>query len=109
MPHEDVAIRRRGRINRSGWTISYLFGSDDKGNYLDFYAAHRMTNDQHLRIYEDGDEEPLPAIQDIYFGSEDPEEDKKRQAEFFAENQRIARLLDEKGFGDSGVKRPPSN
>ncbi len=57
LPQEDVAQRRRGRINHKGWAIWYMFGVDDRGEYLDYYAAHRMTNDRHVRIYADGEQE----------------------------------------------------
>ena len=52
LPDEGVKHRARGKINKAGWTIWYLFGSDEKGEYLDYYATHRMTSDSHTRIRE---------------------------------------------------------
>ena len=98
MPPDDVANRRRGKILKAGWDILYLFGSNEKGEYLDLYAAHRMTNDQHLRIYANGQEESLPAFEDGRRGSDDPAEDARLKAEFDANRQRIADLLNDKGF-----------
>jgi hypothetical protein len=63
LPPEDVAHRHRGRINQEGWAIWYLFGTEDRGEYLDYYAAHRMTDDRHIRIYASGEREDLPTIQ----------------------------------------------
>lgn len=102
LPQEDVAQRRRGRINHEGWAIWYLFGVDDRGEYLDYYAAHRMTNDRHVRIYADGEQEHLPTIQSFRRCSDDPAEDQRLEAEFIAENQRVAALLEAKGFGLDG-------
>ena len=102
LPPEDIANRRRGKIAWGGWAIWYLFGSDEKGEYLDYYASHRMTNDRHVRIYANGQEEGLPTIQAFRVCSQDPEADKKLEAEYYAENQRIAKLLEEKGFGMAG-------
>ncbi len=34
--------------------------------------------------------------------SEDPEEDARLEAEYYAENQRVARMLEAKGFGTEG-------
>ena len=40
----------RGTIVSRGWTVKYCFGKDQDGKFLDYYAAHRMTNDRHSRI-----------------------------------------------------------
>lgn len=102
LPPEAVAQRRRGRINAEGWAIWYLFGVDDRGEYLDYYAAHRMTDDRHVRIYAGGEREYLPTIQSFRACSDDPAEDGRLDAEFTAENQRVAGLLEAKGFGLDG-------
>ena len=99
---EDVAARRRGKIVKAGWCIWYLFASDETGDYLDYYASHRMTDDEHVRIRYDGQVESLPTICSMRMMSDDPQEDKKLEAAHLAENRRIARLLEEKGFGLSG-------
>lgn len=102
LPDEAIKVRTRGKINKAGWTIWYLFGSDEQGDYLDYYAAHRMTNDSHTRIRADGLVEGLPALAEMFVGSDDPAEHAKLRAAFFKENQRIAQLLEAKGFGLSG-------
>ena len=94
--------RRRGKIVEAGWAIWYLFGLDEKGEYLDYYASHRMTSDEHVRIYADGEVEALPTIADFRMASQDPEEDARLEAEYYAENQRVARMLEAKGFGIEG-------
>jgi len=108
LPDDDVRERRRGKINEAGWTIWYLFGSDEKGEYLDYYATHRMTSDSHTRIREDGTVEALPELEEMYIGSADPLEDAIRQAEYLRRNRKVARMLEEKGFGLSGDE-PLSN
>lgn len=50
LPEKDVTNRRRGKIFEAGWTIWYLFGSDERGEYLDYYASHRVTTDQHTDL-----------------------------------------------------------
>lgn len=95
----DVAVRRRGKITRRGWTVWYLFGEDASGAYLDYYASHRMTNDLHIRIRQDGSSETLPAIEDFRATSTNPAEDARLEAEYLIQNQRVARLLRAKGFG----------
>ena len=61
-----------------------------------------MTNDRHVRIYADGICENLPAISEFHLTSEDPEEAARLEAEYFAENQKISQMLEEKGFGLQG-------
>lgn len=55
-------------IVQRGWTIWTRFdiGADDGREHLDYYAMHRMTNDRHVRLYADGDEEGLPAMAEGY-------------------------------------------
>ena len=50
------------RITCRKGAIWHLFGSDDRGGYLEYYASHRMTDDRHVRLREDGSVEHLPAM-----------------------------------------------
>jgi hypothetical protein len=102
LPEDDVVNRRRGKICEGGWAIWYLFGSDEKGEYLDTYSAHRMTNDCHDRIYEDGRSECLPSIDDLRPCSSDPEEDARLKKEQHEEDLRVMEILEAKGFGVQG-------
>ena len=83
LPEKDVTNRRRGKISEAGWVIWYLFGSDERGEYLDYYASHRMTSDRHIRIYTTGERESLPSIQTMRLASQDPEEDARSESEYF--------------------------
>jgi len=98
LPRENLSARRRGEITQAGWHIRFLFGSDEKGEYLDYYSSHRMTNNDHMRLYESGEVEDLPALSDGFFSPSDPEEHVRLQAEFELEEQRTAELLKAKGF-----------
>jgi len=99
LPPDDIADRRRGKIMKGGWAIWYLFGSDEKGEYLDYYASHRMTDDDHVRLYADGRAETLPVIRSMRPTSKDAEEDQRLEADYFEENERISEMLKNKGFG----------
>ncbi len=102
LPANAVEQRKGGKIVQAGWAIWYLFGRDDQGDYLDYYASHRMTNDRHVRLYASGICESLPAVQGLRFCSNDPEEDARWEAEYFAGNEEVARMLEAKGFGLRG-------
>jgi hypothetical protein len=102
LPSEDIENRRQGEIIQDGWMIKYLFGSDEKGEYLDYYAAHRMTDDRHIRIYADGTNENLPVFSPFMQHSYDPAERARFEAEYYAENKRINAMLEAKGFGMRG-------
>ena len=102
LPREAIENRRRGKIVEAGWTIWYLFGSDEDGEYLDYYSSHRMTNDSHVRIYEDGRVESLESLDGMRRTSRDPEENARLEDEFWDHNERVARMLEEKGFGLQG-------
>lgn len=108
IPEDAVRKRECGKINKAGWTIWYLFGSDERGEYLDYYATHRMTSDSHIRIRETGAVESLPALKEMWIGSGDPTEDAELKARFVERNREIAEVLHEKGFVLSGDE-PTSN
>jgi hypothetical protein len=98
LPDQALTQRARGEIDASGWHISYLFGRDERGEYLDYYASHRLADDSHVRIRANGDVEELPTIVSGYFGSDDPEEDDRLREEYFARNRQIVEVLRRKGF-----------
>lgn len=90
LPEIAVAGRKRGELFQAGWSVRWLFGFDEKGEYLDFYAVHRMTNDRHLRIHENGEVTELEALSElILVGNE---------KEYYARNRRVGRMLKAKGF-----------
>lgn len=102
LPKEDVANRARGKIVSKGWAIWYLFDKGERGEFLDFYAAHRMTNDRHMRIHENGTSEGLPELFSWRRCSTDPEEDARFAEELRSENEKVAKILEDKGFGVTG-------
>ena len=99
LPEKDIKTRSGGYIQCAGWLIQYCFGKDGRGlEYLDYYAAHRMTDDSHRRIYEDGREESLPALSSMYLVSDDPVKAKEIKDDYEARNRKVVELLSEKGF-----------
>jgi hypothetical protein len=54
IPPELLASRAPGYIQAAGWLIQFVFGSDSRGEYLDYYASHRLTDDSHVRLYANG-------------------------------------------------------
>lgn len=101
LPAESLKTRRRGAIHSAGWIINYLFGADEQGEYMDYYAAHRMTNDRHVRIYAGGTvkelEVPLEFIS--YPPGCTPEEKARIEKEYYETNRRIYAEIKQKGFG----------
>lgn len=98
LPDKNLKNRRKDYIHNAGWLIQYCFGEDEHGEYLDYYATHRMTDDSHVRIYEDGEEKELPALEGWFLTSEDPEEAKRLESEHHEQNRKVLELLAEKGF-----------
>ena len=102
LPADAMSSRVVWQIVHRGWTIWTRFDidADDGREHLDYYAMHRMTNDRHVRLYADGDEEGLPAIVEGYVipqGATKTEREEERR-KYFAHNQAVKKLLDEKGF-----------
>ena len=99
LSRETIENRQRGKIVKGGWTIWYLFGTDEVGQYLDHYACHRMTGDSHVRWYADGSPKALDSYLDLRLTSDDPEEDRRLDNECLEHNERVTRELEAKGFG----------
>ena len=102
LPTSELAVGARGQIVKRGWTIWLLYDSDDKGEYLDFYASHRMTNDRHERIRSDGTHESLETISEFYVIPKDSTKAEAAKKEFFERNRAVDKMLREKGFGITG-------
>jgi len=100
LPDEASVGRQAGRIQQAGWTIQYQWGCDERGEYLDFYAAHRMTNDRHVRLRASGEIESLPSYQEhiIYAPNASPEEIARVERECYEHNRAVAEMLRRKGF-----------
>ena len=104
LPSDDVEARQRGKIHQAGWTIWYLFGTEGDTEYLDYYAAHRMTNDRHVRIYSSGKTESLETPQEFSVFPADADEATRQRItdDNQAHNRAIYQRLQEKGFMSEG-------
>lgn len=98
LPSEDLALRRAGCIQSHGWLIQYRFGANQHGEYLDYYASHRMTDDSHVRLYANGRRQHLAALASMFRTSSDPAEAARLEAAHLRRNRRVARALATKGF-----------
>jgi len=57
-----------------------------------------MTDDSHVRIYEDGRKESLPALYTFLLLSDDPIKAKQLKDEYEEHNHQVVKMLNEKGF-----------
>jgi hypothetical protein len=100
LPAGAVERKEPGEVRGEGWTIRYVFGSDERGDYLDFLATHRMTNERHRRLRETGEAEGLPSPWDFYAYDGTEPDRRRKEAEYFAHNRQVYDLLREKGLMD---------
>jgi hypothetical protein len=103
IPPEALASREPGFIQAAGWLIQFAFGRDSRGEYLDYYASHRMTDDFHVRLYETGRRQRLASIAGMYVTSSDPGEARRLEAAYLRRNKRVARKLAAKGFNKFSI------
>jgi hypothetical protein len=95
LPLSALATRSRGHLLNDGWWVQYLFGVDEEGWYLDYYATHPAHDDRHERLGESGRHDALETMDTLAVGGSGrppAEEGPERSRE-------IARVLVEKGFG----------
>ena len=72
LPADAITTKRGGQIRDAGWSIRYNFGTDARGEYLDYYATgHEVVDnppgdDLHVRIYASGERVALPTVLEAY-------------------------------------------
>ena len=88
LPPGAVSNRANGVIQKDGWTIRFIFGSQAGENFLEYYATHRMTSDTRKRIYESGRVETLEAIQSLFVYRPGSDVDKEQAEKTPLENNR---------------------
>ena len=102
LPVNAMSPGRVWLVVQRGWTIWTRFDIDPENDRarLDYYAMHRMTDDRHVRLYADGEEEYLPAMAESFGYPEDATgaEREAARAKMLAENRAVEKLLEEKGF-----------
>lgn len=98
LPMEALLSLRDGEIVEQGWVILYQFGSSDGVTYMEVYDMHRMTSDDHWRIYATGATESLPAFRSsVTYPFRTTEEEKQRIAKASAEhNESVQQLFQQK-------------
>lgn len=105
-----------GTLTCGGWYIRWCTGERHGRPYLDFYAAHRMTNHRHHRVFADGRLGHLPAESDLLLlpAGASPSEEERIRGRARRRNGRIAELVRRKfesRAGTSGkdgpLDRPP--
>jgi hypothetical protein len=104
LPEDAVSHGQAGQIAKEGWAIWYRCDSDEAGEFLDYYASHRMTDDAHVRLRAGREPERLSAIRGFRVVSPDPEENARLEAEYDAHNASVNELLERKGFGLTGLE-----
>jgi hypothetical protein len=97
LPEADLELGRPGLLNADNWQIRYCFGQKEGRDYMDVYGSHRMTNDRHLRLYEDGEMEDLEALRMSYgWDPKIPGDEERSKREHIEYNTRIWGMLDAK-------------
>ena len=99
LPKENFDKREQGYIQQSGWLIQYCFGIEDGKEYMDYYSSHRMTDDNHVRLYDTGEKKGLSTFKIGHqVDPNDPEKTKLYKKEYFEYNRKVAQELIDKGF-----------
>jgi hypothetical protein len=98
LPVENLGHRSAAHIQQNGWLIQFCFGHDESGDFMDYYASHRMTDDDHVRLYADGTVVQLAALGSAYLSSEDSVEAARLEKEYLESNRKISEELVAKGF-----------
>lgn len=99
LPEGNLTNRLAGNILKAGWTIRYNFGMEHGREYLEFYAVHRMTDDRHSKIYDDGEIVDLDAISSMILYNPKIPGDEEQQSRINCErNKRIYKELQDKGL-----------
>lgn len=96
IPAANLKARRPGFIQSQGWLIQYTFGRNARGEYMDYYASNRWTDDTHVRLYASGREQHLAALGGSEVCALDELEAARARA--LRRDRQVARMLIKKGF-----------
>lgn len=105
LPEDDARERRGGHLEQQGGSgsVRYVFGGDERGEYLEFYAFHRIWGDHHARIRESGELEGLAILQTGYpIDPDDPEVAARNQREMVEHNRKLLDELERAGLLSGG-------
>jgi hypothetical protein len=86
--------------NDRGWSIRVKIDRTDDEHVVEVYARHRMTNDRHFLIHEEGRLEGLEAPPDytVYPAGSAEEERAQIRASSAKDNRRIHEALRQRGL-----------
>ena len=104
LPDDAVANKTPGSVRQKNGSglVRYVFGSDSKGDYLEYYSFHRIWGDSHARIYESGEIEHLDTLATMYVVSDDPQEAERNKAKMHEHNTKLMSDLEESGLLSGG-------
>lgn len=99
LPEQNVRERKKGSMTYgSSGELTYIFGTDEGREYLEYFAYHRMGND-HSRIYEDGtliEYDELSTI--VCYRPNVPGDRERKEAETKEQYQKTLTDLADRGF-----------
>lgn len=75
-------------IQKESWEIRFIEATDEKGDYLEFYAISSDYSDEHFRIYNDGQIETCATIAEGYSYNESLPGNKAVQRQAYVEKNR---------------------
>ncbi len=97
---EHLAAHNKGIVVGGGWNIQYLLGNNERGTYLDYYASHRMSGDDHYRIYASGEIQELDFLMSgCHYDRRIPGDKERAEARVEEHNRKVGAILEAKGFG----------
>ena len=100
LPSEGVTARAPGRILDHGWHIAWVWGEQDGEEYLELFSQHRMTSDDHVRVWASGrvEELPAPSSSQVYSAGATQAEIAAGRDALFERNRRICAEQRETGL-----------
>jgi len=105
LPQSSVIARHAGFLRQtggSGW-VRYVFGRDEEGEYLEFYALHRIAGDRHARIHESEAVTDLDVLQTMHVVDPDrPEITARKEREMRERNSALLQQLEGAGLFSGG-------
>ncbi len=83
-----------------GWHIKARIYGTQELYYIDFFAAHRMTNSRHQRLQSDGSLEGLDNLWEFGYQvyENDPEKTERERQKNIKRNDKVIEILKEKGL-----------
>lgn len=94
----DLLAKDNGHHFYDGWHVSWAWGMEAEGGFIDILSEHRMVGMIARRVFSDGSTKSLDTPHEFRLEGATPEEDERLLREYLEYNRRVLATLQSRGL-----------